>query len=273
MEHLRARPTFELRTHDVTEDAGIEGSVDLVLHLAAIASPPAYTRFPIETLLVGTIGTKNMLDLARGKGARFLFTSTSEVYGDPLVHPQSESYWGNVNPIGERAVYDESKRCGEALVLAYHRVHGVDTRIVRIFNTYGPRMRRDDGRAVPSFLAQAVAGEPVTVNGDGSQTRSLCYVDDLVDGIFAVLERGDALPYNLGNPEEIAMIDLARTIIRLATSPSTIVHRPLPTDDPKRRRPVIDRARALGWEPRVSLEDGLRRTLQAVEPIAPGHRS
>jgi len=219
-------------------------------------------------LKVGTIGTMNMLGLARAKEATFLLASTSEVYGDPLVHPQPETYWGNVNPIGPRGCYDEAKRCAEAFAMAYHRTHQVDTRIIRIFNTHGPRMQVSDGRAVPNFMAQAIRGEPLTVYGDGSQTRSLCYVSDLVRGVLAVLEKGDELPVNLGNPHEVTVLELAETIIRLAESRSTIDHRELPVDDPKQRRPDIARAKKLlGWQPEVPLEDGLRRTLEYFRSV------
>jgi len=242
--------------------------VRYVLHFASPASPPQYDANPIHTLKVGTVGTMHMLGLAKAKDARFLLASTSEVYGDPLVHPQREDYWGNVNPIGPRGCYDEAKRCAEAFAMAYHRAHGIDTRIVRIFNTHGPRMQVSDGRAVPNFMAQAIRGEPLTVYGDGSQTRSLCYVSDLVRGVLADLERGDEMPVNLGNPHEVTMLQLAEIIIRLAGSKSTIVHRPLPVDDPTRRQPDITRARTmLAWEPEVGLEDGLQRTLEYFRSV------
>ena len=265
-ENLRAlegNPDFEFRQVDVNHGVFLGGDIRYVLHFASPASPPQYDANPIHTLKVGTIGTMNMLGLARAKGATFLLASTSEVYGDPLVHPQPETYWGNVNPIGPRGCYDEAKRAAEAFAMAYRRSHGVDTRIIRIFNTHGPRMQVSDGRAVPNFMAQAIRGEPITVYGDGSQTRSLCYVSDLVRGILAVLERGDEMPVNLGNPHEVTVLELARTIVRLAGSKSEIVHRDLPVDDPKQRQPDITRARTLlGWEPEVSLEDGLSRTLE-----------
>jgi dTDP-glucose 4,6-dehydratase len=246
----------------------IDGDVTYVLHFASPASPPQYDANPIHTLKVGTLGTMNMLGLARAKGATFLLASTSEVYGDPLVHPQPETYWGNVNPIGPRGCYDEAKRCAEAFAMAYHKAHGVDTRIVRIFNTHGPRMQVLDGRAVPNFMAQAIRGEPLTVYGDGSQTRSLCYVSDLVSGVIAALEKGDELPINLGNPHEVTVLQLAETIVRLASSKSEIVHRELPIDDPKQRRPDITRARTvLGWEPEISLEAGLGRTLEYFRSV------
>jgi dTDP-glucose 4,6-dehydratase len=262
VEELEGRPGFEFRQANVNEPIEVDGDVRYVLHFASPASPPQYDARPIHTLKVGTLGTMNMLGLAKAKSATFLLASTSEVYGDPLVHPQPESYWGNVNPIGPRGCYDEAKRCAEAFAMAYHRAHGVDTRIIRIFNTHGPRMQVSDGRAVPNFMAQAIRGEPLTVYGDGSQTRSLCYVSDLVRGVLSVLERGDALPTNLGNPHEVTMVELARTIIKLAGSKSTIEHRELPVDDPKQRQPDITRARTmLGWEPEVGLEAGLERTL------------
>jgi dTDP-glucose 4,6-dehydratase len=262
------RPDFEFRQANVNEEVSVDGDVRYVLHFASPASPPQYDSNPIHTLKVGTLGTMNMLGLARAKGATFLLASTSEVYGDPLVHPQPETYWGNVNPIGPRGCYDEAKRCAEAFAMAYHRAHGVDTRIIRIFNTHGPRMQVLDGRAVPNFMAQALRGEPLTVYGDGSQTRSLCYVSDLVRGVLAALERADELPVNLGNPEEVTVLKLAETIVRLAGSDSKIVFRDLPVDDPKQRRPDITRARRLiGWEPEVGLEDGLTRTLEYFRQV------
>jgi dTDP-glucose 4,6-dehydratase len=265
---LLTRPDFEFRKANVNEKVVVDGDVRYVLHFASPASPPQYDANPIHTLKVGTLGTMNMLGLARAKGATFLLASTSEVYGDPLVHPQPETYWGNVNPIGPRGCYDEAKRCAEAFAMAYHKAHGVDTRIVRIFNTHGPRMQVKDGRAVPNFMAQAIKGEPLTVYGDGSQTRSLCYVSDLVRGVLAVLEGGDELPVNLGNPEEVTVLELAQTIVRLAGSKSTIEFRELPVDDPKQRRPDISHARSLlGWEPKVPLEDGLGRTLKYFQSV------
>jgi dTDP-glucose 4,6-dehydratase len=266
---FRDHPEFEFREADVNRPFAVDGDVRFVLHFASPASPPQYEANPIETLEAGTIGTMNMLGLARAKGAKFLLASTSEVYGDPLVHPQPETYWGNVNPIGPRSCYDEAKRCAEAFAMAYHRAHGVDTRIVRIFNTHGPRMQVEDGRAVPNFMAQAIKGEPLTVYGDGAQTRSLCYVSDLVRGVIATLERGDELPINLGNPHEVTVLELAETIVRIARSKSEIVHRAdRPVDDPMRRRPDIARARSvLGWEPEVSLEDGLGRTLEYFRTV------
>jgi len=259
---LQGNPDFEFRQADVNHGVFIGGNVRYVLHFASPASPPQYDANPIHTLKVGTIGTMNMLGLARAKSATFLLASTSEVYGDPLIHPQPESYWGNVNPIGPRGCYDEAKRCAEAYAMAYQRTHQVDTRIIRIFNTHGPRMQISDGRAIPNFMAQAIRGEPLTVYGDGSQTRSICYISDLVSGVLAALERGDELPVNLGNPEEVSVLELAKAIIRLAGSSSRIEHRELPVDDPKQRRPDITHAREfLGWQPEVGLEDGLRQTL------------
>ena len=263
LKHLEGNPDFEFRRQNVNEHIDIEDDVRYVLHFASPASPPQYDANPIHTLKVGTIGTMNMLGLAMAKNATFLLASTSEVYGDPLVHPQPETYWGNVNPIGPRGCYDEAKRCAEAFAMAYHRAHGVDTRIIRIFNTHGPRMQVSDGRAVPNFMAQAIRGEPLTVYGDGSQTRSLCYVSDLVRGVLATLEKGDEMPVNLGNPEEVTVLELAQLIVRLAGSQSQIEFRSLPVDDPKQRRPDIARARKLlGWQPEVPLEDGLARTLE-----------
>lgn len=265
---LLGHPDFEFRQANVNDEITVAGDVRFVLHFASPASPPQYDANPIHTLKVGTLGTMNMLGLARAKGATFLLASTSEVYGDPLVHPQPETYWGNVNPIGPRGCYDEAKRCAEAFAMAYHRAHGVDTRIVRIFNTHGPRMQVLDGRAVPNFMAQAIRGEPLTVYGDGSQTRSLCYVSDLVRGVLGVLERADELPVNLGNPNEVTVLELAQTIVRLSGSDSKIEFRELPIDDPKQRQPDITRARRLiGWEPEVELEDGLRMTLEYFRQV------
>jgi dTDP-glucose 4,6-dehydratase len=261
-------PDFEFRKANVNDEIRVDGEVRYVLHFASPASPPQYDANPIHTLKVGTLGTMNMLGLARAKGATFLLASTSEVYGDPLVHPQPETYWGNVNPIGPRGCYDEAKRCAEAFAMAYHRAHEVDTRIVRIFNTHGPRMQVLDGRAVPNFMAQAIRGQPLTVYGDGSQTRSLCYVSDLVRGVLAALEKADELPVNLGNPKEVTVLELAQMIVRLAGSHSKIEFRDLPIDDPRQRRPDISRARAiLGWEPEVALEDGLRKTLEYFRSV------
>jgi len=262
LRHLTPNPEFEFRQADVNHGVFIGGDVRYVLHFASPASPPQYDANPIHTLKVGTIGTMNMLGLARAKNATFLLASTSEVYGDPLVHPQPETYWGNVNPIGPRGCYDEAKRCAEAYAMAYRRSHKVDTRIIRIFNTHGPRMQVSDGRAIPNFMAQAIRGEPLTVYGEGSQTRSICYVSDLVRGVLAVLDKGDELPVNLGNPQEVTVLELAETIIRLAESKSRIEHKALPVDDPKQRRPDITHARELlGWQPEIGLEDGLRQTL------------
>ncbi len=259
--HLRSRD-FEFIRHDVTRHIDIDGAVDVVLHWASPASPIDYLELPIQTLKVGSLGTHNALGLAMAKKARFVLASTSEVYGDPLEHPQRETYWGNVNPIGPRGVYDEAKRFAEAMTLAYHRFHGVNTKIVRIFNTYGPRMRLRDGRAVPAFMSQALTGEDVTVFGDGTQTRSFTYVSDLVDGILRLMESHTNDPVNIGNPHEVTIEEIARTIIKLVASRSQIVYRPLPVDDPKQRRPDITRARTLlGWEPKVNLEDGLVKTV------------
>jgi dTDP-glucose 4,6-dehydratase len=261
IEHLTGRDFVFVR-HDVTNYIALEGPLDYVLHFASPASPIDYLKVPIQTLKVGSLGTHNALGLSKAKGARFLLASTSEVYGDPLIHPQPESYWGNVNPVGPRGVYDEAKRFGEAMTMAYHRVHGVETRIVRIFNTYGPRMRVDDGRAIPAFMSQALRGEDVTVFGDGSQTRSLCFITDLVDGLFRLLTSNVADPVNIGNPTELTIRQLAERISAKTGSSSRIVERPLPVDDPKVRQPDITRARELlGWEPKVDLEVGLERTL------------
>ncbi|HEV7466925.1 MAG TPA: UDP-glucuronic acid decarboxylase family protein [Candidatus Dormibacteraeota bacterium] len=260
--HLFSNPRFSFRRYDVTEYLYVEDEVDAILHFASPASPVDYAQMPIETLKVGTLGTHKALGLARAKRARFLLASTSEVYGDPEVHPQSEEYWGNVNPVGPRSIYDEAKRAAEAFVMAYHNAHGLDTRIARIFNTFGPRMRRGDGRAVPAFITQALAGKPLTVFGDGSQTRSLCYIDDLVDGLERLLAADCHLPVNLGNPGELTVLELAETIRRLVGGDSPVELRPLPVDDPRRRRPDITRAqRLLDWSPRVALEEGLARTV------------
>jgi dTDP-glucose 4,6-dehydratase len=260
--HLRALD-FQFIRHDVTQYIDVDGHVDYVLHWASPASPIDYLELPIQTLKVGSLGTHNALGLAKAKGATFVLASTSEVYGDPLEHPQKESYWGHVNPIGPRGVYDEAKRFAEAITLAYHRTHGVNTKIVRIFNTYGPRMRLRDGRAVPAFVSQALANQDVTVFGDGSQTRSFCYVSDLVRGILALMDAKTNEPVNIGNPHELTIEEIARTIIRLVGSTSKIVYRPLPVDDPKQRKPDITRARTLlGWEPTVGLEDGLRTSIE-----------
>ncbi len=260
--HLRNRDFLFIK-HDVTNYIYVEGPVDVVLHWASPASPIDYLELPIPTLKVGALGTHKALGLAKEKKARFVLASTSEVYGDPLEHPQKESYWGNVNPIGPRGVYDEAKRFAEAMTTAYHRFHGVDAKIVRIFNTYGPRMRLKDGRAVPAFMSQALRGEDVTIFGSGSQTRSFCYVTDLVDGVIRLMQSDINDPVNIGNPHEMTIEEIARAIIRLTGSASRIVYRPLPEDDPKVRQPDITRARTLlGWEPKVPLEEGLTRTLE-----------
>ena len=259
--HLKS-PEFLFVKHDVTNYIRVEGPVDAVLHWASPASPIDYLEVPIPTLKVGALGTHNALGLAKAKGARFMLASTSEVYGDPLEHPQKETYWGNVNPIGPRGVYDEAKRFAEAITVAYRRYHGLDTKIVRIFNTYGPRMRIRDGRAVPTFIAQALQGENVTIFGSGSQTRSFCYISDLVDGLIRLLDSTETGPINIGNPHEMSIEDIARLIIRMTNSHSQVVFQPLPTDDPKVRRPDITLARTrLGWEPKVPLEQGLTSTI------------
>lgn len=260
--HLTERPEFRLVRADVTDFVHVKGPVDLVLHFASPASPIDYHQLPIQTLKVGSIGTLHALGLAREKRARFVLASTSETYGDPLVHPQPEDYWGNVNPVGPRGVYDEAKRFGEAVTMAYRRTYDVDTGIVRIFNTFGPRMRPFDGRAIPTFIRQALRGEPVTVAGDGRQTRSVCFVDDLVRGVVALAASAEPGPINLGNPHELAVVDLARWIIELCGSTSEVVHVPRPVDDPSVRRPDTTLAHErLGWAPVVSVEDGLRRTI------------
>ncbi len=260
--HLGTEPRFTFVKHDVTQFVDVSGPVDAVFHLASPASLIDYLRLPIQTLKVGALGTHNTLGLAKAKGATYFLASTSEVYGDPHVHPQPESYWGHVNPVGPRGVYDEAKRFAEAMTMAYHRYHGVDTRIARIFNTYGPRMRPDDGRVVSNFIVQAIRGEPLTVYGDGSQTRSFCYVDDLIEGFVRLLVRGNSDPTNLGNPAEFSVRGLAELVREQLGSKTPIVERPLPTDDPKQRRPDISRANGLlGWEPAVQLEEGLRRTI------------
>lgn len=260
--HLMGHRRFQLIELDVTNFIFVDGDLDNVLHFASPASPVDYLRFPIQTLKVGALGTHKTLGLAKKKGARYLLASTSEVYGDPLEHPQKEDYWGNVNPTGFRGVYDEAKRFAEAMTMAYHRYHGVETRIVRIFNTYGPRMRLDDGRALPTFMGQALRGEPVTVYGDGSQTRSFQYVDDLVEGLVRLLSSDEAEPVNIGNPEEVSILEFAREVVALVGSSSEIVFKALPKDDPKVRQPDIAKAqRVLGWNPTVDRQDGLRRTL------------
>ncbi|MGB1070088.1 MAG: UDP-glucuronic acid decarboxylase family protein [Planctomycetota bacterium] len=266
IEHLFGKKGFQFIEQDVTEYIHHSGRLDAILHFASPASPIDYQLYPIQTLKVGSLGTHKALGLARSSGAKFLLASTSEVYGDPLIHPQPESYWGNVNPIGVRGVYDEAKRFAEAMTLAYHRAHGVDTRIVRIFNTYGSRMRLNDGRALPNFLCQAIRGEPLTVYGDGSQTRSFCHVSDLVDGIWKLLHSDTHQPVNLGNPTEIPIIDFARKVLEATGSESELVHENLPEDDPRVRQPDITRAQEiLGWEPKVTLEEGLRLTVPYFE--------
>jgi len=263
VEHLRGAD-FVFLNHDLTRHLEVDESIDLIFHLASPASPIDYLRLPLQTLKVGSYGTHNALGLAKWKRARFLLASTSEVYGDPAVHPQPESYWGNVNPIGPRGVYDEAKRYAEALTMAYHRQQGVDTCIVRIFNTYGKRMRPYDGRAIPTFIRQAQANQPITVFGDGSQTRSFCYVDDLVRGLVALAKSGEHLPVNIGNPQELTLLQLAEAVVEATGSKSQIVFEALPVDDPQVRQPDITRARQLlGWEPQISLEEGLRRMLQS----------
>ncbi len=265
VEHLRGE-SFSFVNHDMTEHLDVDEPVDFVFHLASPASPIDYLRLPLQTLKVGSYGTHNALGLAKWKRARFLLASTSEVYGDPAVHPQPETYWGNVNPIGPRGVYDEAKRYAEALAMAYHRQQGVDTCIVRIFNTYGTRMRPHDGRAIPTFVRQALANEPLTVFGDGSQTRSFCYVDDLVRGLVLLARSGEHLPVNIGNPQELTLLELAQAVVAVTGSKSEIVFEALPVDDPQVRQPDITRARQLlGWEPQVSLDEGLRRMLQTNE--------
>jgi dTDP-glucose 4,6-dehydratase len=269
VEHLRG-DSFLFINHDLTQHLELEEPVDFVYHLASPASPIDYARLPLQTLKVGSYGTHNALGLAKFKRARFLLASTSEVYGDPQVHPQPETYWGNVNPIGPRGVYDEAKRYSEAMTMAYHRQQGVDTCIARIFNTYGPRMRPNDGRAVPTFVRQALEGKPLTVFGDGTQTRSFCYVDDLIRGLVALAESGEHLPVNIGNPNEFTLNELAESVVRITGSKSDIVHEALPVDDPQVRQPDITRARQLlGWEPEVELEEGLRRMLPSFgrEPV------
>ncbi len=267
-QHLIGNRSFRFIQHDVTEFMYVAGPLDAVIHFASPASPIDYLELPIQTLKVGALGTHKALGLAKAKGARFLLASSSEVYGDPLVHPQEESYWGNVNPIGPRGVYDEAKRFGEALAMAYHRSHGVETRIARIFNTYGPRMRAHDGRVVPAFIVQALRNEPLTVFGDGTQTRSFCYVSDLVEGIYKLLQSGESNPVNLGNPAEMTIGEFGREVIEITGSTSKIEYRDLPQDDPKVRQPDIRRAREiLAWEPKVPLTEGLRLTVDHFRKI------
>jgi dTDP-glucose 4,6-dehydratase len=263
IEHLFKLKEFEFYHHDVSKFIHVPGRIDYILHFASPASPIDYLKIPIQTLKVGALGTHNCLGLAKAKKARILVASTSEVYGDPLVHPQTEEYWGNVNPVGPRGVYDEAKRFMESITMAYHTFHGVETRIIRIFNTYGPRMRLNDGRALPAFIGQALRGEDLTVFGDGSQTRSFCYVDDLVEGIYRLLLSDYAYPVNIGNPVEISLLDFAKEIISLTGTDQKIVFKPLPVDDPKQRKPDITKARnILGWEPKVDRAEGLRRTYE-----------
>jgi dTDP-glucose 4,6-dehydratase len=269
--HLTGNPSFEFLRHNISTYTYVPGELDGVLHFASPASPIDYLELPIPTLKVGALGTHNALGLAKAKGARFFLASTSEVYGDPLVHPQPEGYWGNVNPVGPRGVYDEAKRFAEAITMAYHRYHDLDTRIVRIFNTYGPRMRPRDGRVVSNFIVQALNGEPLTVYGDGSQTRSFCYVSDEVDGIYKLFMSGDCHPTNIGNPVEFTVRELAEMVLELTGSDAPIVERPLPEDDPKVRQPDISRARRmLGWEPKVALREGLEETIRYFRELGSG---
>ena len=262
LSHLFPREDFEFYHHDVSKFVHVPGELKYVLHFASPASPIDYLKMPIQTMKVGSLGTLNLLGLTKAKKARMLIASTSEVYGDPHVHPQPEEYWGNVNPIGPRGVYDEAKRFQEAITMAYHRFHNLETRIVRIFNTYGPRMRLDDGRALPSFMSQALRGQDITVYGDGSQTRSFCYVDDLVDGIYRLLLSDYSLPVNIGNPSEISIKDFAEEVVALTGTKSKVIYEPLPTDDPQQRKPDITKAQnILGWEPKVSRSEGLKITL------------
>lgn len=268
IEHLFGDANFEFIHHDVTNYIHISGDLDLILHFASPASPIDYLEMPIQTLKVGSLGTHKALGLARAKGARFLLASTSEVYGDPLIHPQPETYWGNVNPIGFRGVYDEAKRFAEAMTMAYHRYHKLETRIVRIFNTYGPRMRLVDGRALPTFMAQALRGDDITVFGDGQQTRSFCYVDDLIEGIYRLSQSQEVEPVNIGNPEEITILDFANEIIELTNTSSRVVHKDLPKDDPKIRKPDIKKAQEiLGWNPTVPRREGLKTTLEYFKDL------
>ena len=268
IEHLFGRAGFTFVEHDVSNDVSVPGEVDAVLHFASPASPIDYLEMPIQTLKVGSLGTHNTLGLALGKDARYLIASTSEVYGDPQVHPQAETYWGNVNPVGPRGVYDEAKRFAEAMTMAYHRYHGLDTRIVRIFNTYGPRMRPDDGRVVSNFIVQALKGEPLTIYGDGSQTRSFCFVDDEVRGLIALLDSAENDPVNVGNPNEFTIAELAELVLEITGSSSRIEHYDLPTDDPTQRQPDITRAREiLGWEPAVQLREGVERTVEYFRTV------
>ncbi|MBI3269524.1 MAG: GDP-mannose 4,6-dehydratase [Planctomycetes bacterium] len=269
--HLAGHARFRFIQHDVTNFIFLEGAIDAVLHFASPASPRDYFEFPIQTLKVGSLGTHKALGLAKAKGARFLLASTSEVYGDPLQHPQTEEYWGNVNPVGPRGVYDEAKRFAEAMTMAYHRFHKLDTRIVRIFNTYGPRMRLNDGRALPEFLNASLRGLPLPIHGDGSQTRSFCYVSDLVDGLARLLDSSEHNPVNIGNPSEVSVLDIAHEVLKLTGSRSTLEFRPMTPDDPKVRRPDITRARTLlGWEPRIDRREGLLKTIEYFRKIVGG---
>jgi len=268
--HLKGNSDFEFIQHDVTEYVDVPGKLDYILHFASPASPIDYLKIPIQTLKVGSLGTHNLLGLAKAKSCRILVASTSEVYGDPLVHPQTEEYYGNVNPIGPRGVYDEAKRFQEAITMAYHRFHGLETRIVRIFNTYGPRMRLNDGRVLPAFVGQALRGEDLTVFGDGSQTRSFCYVDDLVEGIYKLLFSDYSLPVNIGNPDEIAILDFAKEIIKLTGTKQKIVFKSLPSNDPKQRQPDITKAKEiLGWLPKISRQEGLEITYAYFKSLSP----
>jgi dTDP-glucose 4,6-dehydratase len=270
IEHLFKLKEFEFYHHDVTKFIHVPGRIDYIMHFASPASPIDYLKIPIQTLKVGALGTHNCLGLAKAKGARMLVASTSEVYGDPLVHPQTEEYWGNVNPVGPRGVYDEAKRFMESITMAYHTFHQVETRIVRIFNTYGPRMRLNDGRALPAFIGQALRGEDLTVFGDGSQTRSFCYVDDLIEGIFRLLMSDYAQPVNIGNPVEISLKDFAEEVIKLTGTDTKIIYKPLPVDDPKQRKPDISKAKdLLGWEPKVSRAEGLKITYEYFKNLPP----
>ncbi len=270
IEHLFKLEQFEFYHHDVTKFIHVPGKLDYILHFASPASPIDYLKIPIQTLKVGAMGTHNCLGLAKAKGARILVASTSEVYGDPQVHPQNEEYWGNVNPVGPRGVYDEAKRYMESITMAYHTFHGVDTRIVRIFNTYGPRMRLNDGRALPAFIGQALRGEDLSVFGDGSQTRSFCFVDDLIEGIYRLLLSDYAMPVNIGNPNEISLKDFAEEILALTGNKVKIVYKPLPVDDPKQRQPDITKAKnILGWEPKVSRSEGLKITYEYFKSLPP----
>lgn len=260
---LKDNPNFKFIEHDITKPLEMKEDVHYVLHLASAASPVDYMKYPIQTLKVGSLGTHNALGIAKLKNAKFLLASTSEVYGDPLVHPQPESYWGNVNPIGPRGVYDEAKRFGEAITMAYHRYHALDTKIARIFNTYGERMRKKDGRVVPNFIMQALNNEPLTVYGDGSQTRSFCYITDLVEGLFKLMTSDANEPVNLGNPDEFTIIDFAKQVIAMTSTKSTVTYEPLPVDDPKTRKPDITKAKSLlKWEPKVPVDEGLKKTIK-----------